>query len=141
MPVLPNPRHERFAQGLAGGRSRIDAYAEAGYRRNYSAATRLAQQSPLQARVAEIQGGAAERTQISIASLTQRLLRIADTAEKGEDAARLSVARAALMDAAKVNGLIADKASPDSPGAKIAVYSSEPLDTEQWSSAYAPIKP
>jgi hypothetical protein len=34
MPVLKNPRHERFAQLLASGKTGTDAYEEAGYRRN-----------------------------------------------------------------------------------------------------------
>jgi hypothetical protein len=32
MPVLKNPRHERFAQLLASGKTAKDAYALAGYR-------------------------------------------------------------------------------------------------------------
>jgi phage terminase small subunit len=34
MPVLKNPRHERFAQLLAIGRTAVDGYEEAGYKRN-----------------------------------------------------------------------------------------------------------
>jgi hypothetical protein len=34
MPMLKNPRHERFAQLLASGKNATDAYELAGYKRN-----------------------------------------------------------------------------------------------------------
>jgi hypothetical protein len=34
MPILKDPRHERFAQLLASGRTPIDGYKEAGHKRN-----------------------------------------------------------------------------------------------------------
>src|SRR5215472_32721 len=41
MPVLSNPRHERFAQLLAQGKSAVGAYEQAGYRRDDGNAVRL----------------------------------------------------------------------------------------------------
>jgi phage terminase small subunit len=32
MSALDNPKHERFAQELAKGKSQVEAYAEAGYK-------------------------------------------------------------------------------------------------------------
>lgn len=41
MPVLHNARHEKFAQALAKGMTATDAYTEAGYKRDRTAAERL----------------------------------------------------------------------------------------------------
>ena len=41
MPTLRNPRHERFAQELATGKTADAAYVLAGYKENRSNAARL----------------------------------------------------------------------------------------------------
>lgn len=110
MPVLSNPKHERFAQELAKGRIQAEAYAEAGYAPSEPHASRLASNGKVTARVAELLGRAAIRTEITVAGITDRLLAIAVLSEKSTDAPMLSVARASLMDAAKLNGLVIDKA-------------------------------
>lgn len=109
MTALSNARHERFAQGLAKGLSQSDAYEEAGYKPSRSAAARLAADVNICKRVASIQGKAAERTEITVASITERLLAIATKAEKSREAPMLQAARASLMDAAKLNGLVVEK--------------------------------
>lgn len=106
---LTNPKHERFAQELAKGKSQADAYAEAGYQPSEPHASRLASNGKVAARVAEIQERAAIRAEITVAGITERLLAIAAKGEAKEDAPMLGVARAALMDAAKLNGLVVDK--------------------------------
>lgn len=111
MPTLDNARHERFAQELAKGKTQEEAYKEAGYKGDRTAASRLSTNVNLQARVAEIQNRAAIRTEITVAGITERLLNIAAKGETKEDAPMLSVARAALMDAAKLNGLVIDKSN------------------------------
>jgi hypothetical protein len=110
LPCLSNPKHERFAQGLAKGLTQVEAYEEAGYKPDTGAAARLSVNVSLKARVAELQERAAIRTEITVASITERLLAIAMKGEAGTDAPLLSVARASLMDAAKLNGLVVDKA-------------------------------
>lgn len=109
MATLANPKHERFAQELAKGRSQAEAYAEAGYAPSEPHASRLASNGKVGARVSEIQERAAVRTEITVASITERLLAIAKKGERKDDAPMLSVARASLMDAAKLNGLVIDK--------------------------------
>lgn len=122
MPALGNPKHERFAQELAKGKSQGEAYELAGYRPSRSAAARLAANVNICERVQELAERVASRTELTAAQLTERLLRIADVAEKtgialdedtgeatGSSSKHLSVARAALMDAAKLNGLLTDK--------------------------------
>lgn len=110
MAVLKNARHERFAQELAKGQSQTDAYVAAGYKANRSAAHRLASDVNICGRLAEIAEKVQERTEVTAADITMRLLAIATKAEKSTDAPMLQAARASLMDVAKLNGLIIDKA-------------------------------
>lgn len=63
------------------------------------------------------------------ASLTASLMRIARTGEAMKDAAGLSVARAALMDVAKLNGLLVERT--DNKGV-IYTVSDKPLTIEEW---------
>lgn len=109
MPPLDNPKHERFAQELAKGKTADEAYAEAGYSPDRGNACRLTANDNVAARVAEIQERAAIRAEISVASVTENLMRLAQKGEQLAEAPGLSVARAAWMDAAKLNGLVVDK--------------------------------
>lgn len=121
MSVLKNQRHELFAQALAKGASQVDAYEQAGYQPSRSAAARLAADVSICERVAELAERAAARTEVTAAAITARLLNIADVAEKtgiarddegnvmGSSSKHLTVARASLMDAAKLNGLVVEK--------------------------------
>lgn len=109
MPALANPKHERFAQELAKGKTQAEAYETAGYAANDSNAARLNGNERVTARVAELLTKAAVRTEITVANITERLLAIATKGESSNDAPMLSVGRAALMDAAKLNGLVIDK--------------------------------
>lgn len=113
MPALTNPRHERFAQGLAKGKTQAEAYADAGYKPSEPNASRLTSNEKVQARLAELQERAAVRTEITVAGITDRLLKIAAKGEESSDAPMLQAARASLMDAAKLNGLIVDKSQSD----------------------------
>lgn len=115
MPALKNAKHERFAQELAKGKSASEAYIDAGYIRNDGNACRLKGNEKVAARLTELLSGAAKRTEITVASITDRLLKIAEKGERSNDAPKLSVARAALMDAAKLNGLVVDKAELTNP--------------------------
>lgn len=109
MPALTNPKHERFAQELAKGKTQIEAYEVAGYSPNRSAASRLAEDVNICERVAAIQERGAMRAEVTIATLTADLLRLRDKGEQLADAAGLSVARNSVMDIAKLNGLVIDK--------------------------------
>jgi hypothetical protein len=109
MPRIDNPKHELFAQELAKGKSQAEAYELAGYKGDRTAASRLSTNDNVQARVAELVGRAAERAEISVASVTEDLKRIALAAEQLGGASGLSVARAAAMDVVKLNGLIVEK--------------------------------
>lgn len=113
MPALKNTKHERFAQELAKAKSQTDAYQSAGYKPSRSAAARLASDVNICARVAEIQERGAVRSEVTIASLTERLVRLADAGEELGEAPGLQASRAAVMDIAKLNGLVIDKSQVD----------------------------
>ena len=116
MPVLPNAKHERFSQELAKGKSQSEAYETAGYKPDSGAASRLSGNVSIQERVAEIMERGAIRAELSVASVTESLLRIAEKAEKLGEASGYNVAKAAWMDAAKLHGLIVDKKEVGRPG-------------------------
>lgn len=115
MSVLKNQRHELFAQGLAKGLSQDAAYEAAGFKPSRSNASRLSTNENVIARVTELKERAAARTEITVAGITERLLNIAAKGEQSNDAPLLSVARASLMDAAKLNGLVIDKGQLSGP--------------------------
>lgn len=64
------------------------------------------------------------------ASLTATLMRIAKAGEAMRDAAGLSVARAALMDIAKINGLIIERS--DNRNVNYDVSADPPMSEEEW---------
>jgi hypothetical protein len=109
MPALENARHERFAQELAKGATADAAYVAAGFSENRGNATRLKANESVERRVSEILGKAAARAEITVAGISERLLKIAEKGERSGVPAMLAVGRAALMDVAKLNGLVVDK--------------------------------
>lgn len=84
MPVLSNPRHERFAQEMAKsphtGLNAGECYIKAGYDATEDmarrAGSRLANKEHVAARIAEIIGRAAERAEVTIASVMTELAKI-----------------------------------------------------------------
>jgi len=94
MSILSNPRHERFAQLLAQGRSQIEAHAGAGYKPHRGNASSLAQDKNILGRVAELldarekQHGQATAKAIERVSLTKEwiLARLVENAERAMQA-------------------------------------------------------
>ncbi|MGQ9368909.1 hypothetical protein [Azospirillum sp. ST 5-10] len=76
MPVLPDPRHEKFAQLLASGLSTVDAYAAAGFQRHTSNAARLIANDRVRARVVELLEKTAAES-IATETAKQRVIRLA----------------------------------------------------------------
>jgi phage terminase small subunit len=76
MPVLPNARHERFAQELAAGKSATEAYAIAGYKRDDGNAIRLTRNDKVKERVAELLKEAADKNGVTIEKIVAELARI-----------------------------------------------------------------
>lgn len=76
MPILTNPRHERFAQALAAGKTADEAYQEAGYKANRHNASRLKTNEHVGARVAELQAIGAEKAGVTVAGIVAELAKI-----------------------------------------------------------------
>lgn len=69
MPPLENARHERFAQGLAKGKTQEEAYIEAGYVGDRTAASRLASDVNIRQRLQELQERAAIKVELTLADI------------------------------------------------------------------------
>ncbi len=106
MPVLPNQRHERFAQELVKGKTADEAYELAGYERNRKNASRLKTKEDIQARMRELQRPAAARAEVTVQTILDELKEARNLAIEWEQAA---AAVSASMGRAKVAGLIVDK--------------------------------
>lgn len=100
MPVLKNSRHEKFAQLLANGKSATDAYAEAGYEGDRTAASRLSSNVNISQRVDEIKNKVAEKAEWSAAERLSALKTIYDTAASSDP----RVAISAIAEANKMQG-------------------------------------
>ena len=74
MPILKNIRHERYALGIVKGLTQDAAYEEAGYKPNRGNAGALNAKQHVQERIAELMARAAERVEVTVASLTTQLI-------------------------------------------------------------------
>ena len=132
-PTVRNPRHERFAQELATGKSADAAYVLAGYRANRSNAARLNANQDIQRRVAEIQSLGAERAAITVETLIAEAEEARSKAmdEKGGAAAAV----AAITAKAKLAGLWREKVAQTDPSGENApryIISDRPMTEEEW---------
>ena len=75
MGVLSNPRHERFAQELAKGKTQEQAYIDAGYSSNGArgASSKLQTNANIGRRVSELQERAAVRVELTLADIIQEI--------------------------------------------------------------------
>ena len=103
MPALKNQRHEKFAVALFEGKSATEAYSAAGYKPCRQNAARLTTKDDIQARLAELQGAAAKKSEVSVASLLDEL---EAAREKASNLDQLSAAVRAIEAKAKVSGLL-----------------------------------
>ncbi len=100
MPVLKNARHERFAQALARGATATDAYAEAGYKGDRTAASRLSTNVNINRRVEEIKSRVAEKAEWTAADRLRALKNIFDASEKDDRRTAIS----AIAEANRMQG-------------------------------------
>lgn len=110
MPILDNVRHELFAQQMAKGVGQADAYIAAGYKVSESAtpaaASRLWSDPAVRARVDELKGAAAERTEITIHDIANQL---DEDRTFAKECKAPGSCVAATLGKAKVLGLLPDK--------------------------------
>ena len=114
LPVLKNPRHERFARELAKGKSATEAYISAGYESKgaQQASSRLLLNVVVRDRVDELKSKIAERviekTAVTRADILEELKKIAfATFEDGS--VKANDKRAACMDYARIEGWIVER--------------------------------
>ena len=131
MPVLSNPRWERFAQELAQGKSANEAYVEAGYKENRHNAAALARSQHISTRLQELQERGAAKVEITQARLLEML-------EEDRDLARslkqTSAAVAASTAIGKLFGLFVEKTE------KVTVLkdiSDQPMTDEEWAEKHS----
>lgn len=129
MPVLTNTRHEVFAQALAKGSSKAAAYEQAGYAPDTSNASKLTANHRVAARIAELQQGAVEQTQITVASLVAHADELRQLAI---DHRQLSAGVAAIKEIGILTGLRVDRREVGAPG-EFSRLSDEEL--QQWITA------
>jgi phage terminase small subunit len=133
MGLLANPRHERFAQALAEGKTATEAYVLAGYKANDGNASRLKGNERILARAQEIVGRAAERAEVSLERTLRELAAIAFSdirkaamwgpsaqvrGEKGKDGKRVKVVTS------KVSLVLRDKIDANTAAAIAAMSQS-----------------
>jgi len=106
MPILANPRHEKFAQELAAGKSASEAYVLAGFKKNDGNCIRLKGNERIQARLAELQEAAARKSEITIESICRELDE-ANAVAKARGQASAMVSASALR--AKLAGLMVER--------------------------------
>ena len=118
VPILRNPRHERFAQELAAGKTADAAYVLAGYKENRSNAARLNASQNIQKRVAEIQSLGAERAAITVETLIAEAEAARSKAMREKGGANAAVA--AITAKAKLAGLWREKVAQTDPSGENA---------------------
>jgi hypothetical protein len=124
MPGLKNPRHERFAQLLASGKTAKAAYEIAGYKPSESNGAWLARKEEISSRLAEINNEtlererktavvAAERAVITRQGLIAKAEEIRDLAL---EAKQFSAASAAHKEVGVLSGLRIERREQGMPG-------------------------
>ena len=113
MPVLPNPKHERFAQELAKGKTADEAYQLAGYKENRGNAATLKANQIISDRISELLERAAKRAEITVESLTQMLK---DDRDLARELGQASAAVSAVDKLGRLHGLVVDKKEVGKPG-------------------------
>ncbi len=98
MPVLPNPRHEAFAQARARGARLEIAYEDAGFAAGQGHASRLAAQPEIAARIAEIREEQIELQAASPQAVIAALLKVARAHEATGTAAAIKEVRLTLLE-------------------------------------------
>ena len=107
-PALPlkNPRHERVAQAVAGGKTMPEAMEQERYADPARNSTRMAKRPEVAARIGYLQGKIAEALHITKKGQTEKLQRAFDLAEEQKNVNGMVGAVNAQN---KLHGLIVDR--------------------------------
>lgn len=127
-----NDKQAAFAREYLIDRNATQAAIRAGYsaKTAYSQGERLLRNVEVRAAVNRGEAACAERVELTVASVTTKLLAIAEKAEGIDSAPGLNVARQSLMDAAKLNGLVIETQetltrSPEERATRLAALKAE----------------
>lgn len=143
MPVLSNPRYERFAQGIAKGKSQHEAYIYAGYGKGSQAkdvrsnAGTMARRPEVAARIAELQDNQARRIGITIDDLVAELDDMLKLAKRVKHPA---AGVGAVLAKGKLLGLIVDRAEIEGTIRKPARSATDrkQMTMAEWQEKFAP---
>lgn len=121
-----------FAREYAVDKNATRAAIRAGYsaKTAHSAGPRLLENVGVRAEIERTLAASAERVELSVATVSAKLLALADKAEEMEGPSALNVSRQCLMDAAKLNGLVVESSevvsrSPEERAARLAMLKAE----------------
>ena len=106
MPMLKNPRHERFAQLIARGKPQVRAYSLAGYRRDYGNAVRLTRNDRVRRRITALRK---EHERMSKRTKEQHFARWLEREDKVEKQGKDALAHKISYDYAVAMGWITTK--------------------------------
>ena len=109
-----NAQQELFARAIARGVNKRDACLTAGYKSPTGYAL-LLNKPNVRARVDELMAETAARHRVTVDEISHRLRRIVEDNQESASVAGQNLARQALMDLAKLNGLLSDKAAAPPP--------------------------
>jgi hypothetical protein len=142
MSVLKNPRHELMAQWMAKGKTAVDAYELAGYKRDDGNAIHMAQRLDVQARLQEITGAAAKKTIVTVERIIRELAELAFCNLSPEGLIRANDKRAALVDLGKHLGMFQENVNvrwPDGIPKRASISYGRKLSSGNGRSAPAPM--
>lgn len=135
MPILSNPRHERFAQELAKGKPATEAYEAAGFKPNEGNAGRLNRNEQVRKRLAELQATSAERAGFTLEGLLDRAERAYELAMKIDEP---NAAINAVKEMGILSGQRVEKRENENTN-KHYVIGGEPIDdVTDWLSEHRP---
>tara|TARA_Y100001951_G_scaffold104212_1_gene115169 strand:+ start:3269 stop:3685 length:417 start_codon:yes stop_codon:yes gene_type:complete len=125
-------KQEAFAREYVIDGNATQAAIRAGYspKTAHSSGPRLLENVEVRALIERTRAACAERVELTVASVSTKLLALAEKAEGMGGHAALNTSRQCLMDAAKLNGLVVDSSeivtrSPEERAARLAMLKAE----------------
>ena len=126
------PKQEAFAREYAIDKNATQAAIRAGYsaKTAHSAGPRLLENVEVRAAIERTFASSAQRVELTVASVSAKLLALSEKAEGMEGPTAINVARQCVMDAAKLNGLVVESSevvarSPEERSARLAALKVE----------------
>ena len=126
------PKQQAFAREYCLDKNATQAAIRAGYSAKTAASQgeRLLRNVEIRAEVERTLAASAEKIELTVASVSAKLVALSEKAETMDGPSALNVARQCLMDAAKLNGLVVDThetvtRTPQERAARLAMLKAE----------------